>query len=172
MAALESTGRKRATLARGASLVRSERGVAVVEFALLLVPLLLILFGILDFGRAMNYKNELTQVANQAARFAVVNRNPADGTTPFPGCSGLKSYLSNPANVDTKEIADMIDAGTVQITAGATVGDPVTVRVAADFNVIPFLGSGAFGIGQPSMSLAGQATMRLEQVPSFGSASC
>jgi Flp pilus assembly protein TadG len=136
------------------------------------VPLLLILFGILDFGRAMNYKNELTQVANQAARFAVVNRNPADGTTPFPGCSGLKSYLSNPANVDTKEIADMIDAGTVQITAGATVGDPVTVRVAADFNVIPFLGSGAFGIGQPSMSLAGQATMRLEQVPSFGSASC
>lgn len=172
MAALESTRRKRATLARGASHVRSERGVAVVEFALLLVPLLLIIFGIVDFGRAMNYKNELTQVANQAARFAVVNRNPADGTTPFPGCSGLKSYLSNPANVDTKEIADLIDAGTVQITAGATVGDPVTVRVTVDFNVIPFLGSGAFGIGQPSMSLAGQATMRLEQVPSFGSASC
>lgn len=151
------------------SFVRAERGVAVVEFALLLPFLLLIVFGIVDFGRAMNYKNELTQLSNQAARFAVVNKSPADGTSPFPGCAGLKSYLSNPANVDTKEIADMIKTGTVQVTVGSTVGQPVSIRLTTNFTVIPFIGT---TIGKPTMSLAGQATMRLEQVPTFGGGSC
>ena len=151
------------------SFVRAQRGVAVVEFALLLPFLLLIVFGIVDFGRALNYKNELTQLSNQAARFAVVNKSPADGTSPFPGCAGLKSYLSNPANVDTKEIADMIKAGTVQVTVGSTVGQPVSIRLTTNFPVIPFIGT---TIGKSTMSLAGQATMRLEQVPTFGGGSC
>lgn len=178
IARVDSAGRGKAAaavaLGKRAAFVRNERGVAVVEFALLLVPLLLILFGILDFGRAMNYKNELTQVANQAARFASVNRdpnNPSDSSLHF-SCGALRSYLSNRANLDTNEIVTMLQKGTVQVTSGATVGDPVTVRLTADFDVIPFLGSTKFGIGQPTMSLAGQATMRLEQVPSFGSASC
>ena len=45
---------------------RDERGTAVVEFALVLLPLCLIVFGILDFGRALNYYNNLTQLACEA----------------------------------------------------------------------------------------------------------
>jgi Flp pilus assembly protein TadG len=152
--------------------MRGERGSAVVEFAILVPVLLAIVFGILDFGRAMNYKNELTQLANQAARFAAVNKSPIDGSSAFPDCSSLKSYLSDKSNVDTKEIADMIGGGTVDIAVGSTVGDPVTVKLSASFSFLPFLGAGAFGIGTPSTSLSGQATMRLEQVPSFGGGSC
>ena len=58
---------------------RSERGTAVVEFALVAPLLFLIVFGIVDFGRALNYYNDLTQLAGQGARAAAVNRNP-DGT--------------------------------------------------------------------------------------------
>jgi Flp pilus assembly protein TadG len=148
---------------------RREDGVAAVEFAVLLPVLLLIVFGILDFGRAMNYKNELTQLANQAARYAAVNRDPADPTSPFPSCAALKSYLSDPANVDTPEMADMIKHGTVTITPGSTVGDPVTVKLTTTFSFLPFISS---AIGAASSSLSGEATMRLEQVPTYGGGSC
>jgi Flp pilus assembly protein TadG len=173
MAAFESTRGRSTALARYARSVRSERGVAVVEFALLLIPLLLIIFGILDFGRAMNYKNELTQLANQAARYAVVNRDPADpadGSLHF-SCNALRTYLSNRDNLDTDEIFGASGEGTIEVTSGATVGDPITIRLAADMNVIPFLANEALG-GTPTIELVGTATMRLEQVPSFGSATC
>ena len=136
--------------------------------------LLLIVFGILDFGRAMNYKNELTQVSNQVARYAAVNRSPIDGKTPFPSCSALKTYFSGktPLHVDTPEIADMIKNGTVTITPGAKVGDPVTVKLSTTFSFLPFIASGTVGIGKASSTLSGQATMRLEQVPAFGGGSC
>lgn len=159
-------------LRRALAVARRDTGVAVVEFAVLVPLLLLIVFGILDFGRAMNYKNELTQIANQVARSASVNRSPIDGTTPFPSCGTLKSYFANTANVDTPEIAGMIQNGTVAITPGARVGDPVTVKFTTSFSFLPFLGSSTFGIGAPGTSLSGQATMRLEQTPTFGGASC
>src|SRR3954462_14142851 len=60
---------------------RNERGTAVVEFALVSIPLFLLVLGIVDFGRALNYYNNLTQLAAQGARSAVVDRNP-DGTGP------------------------------------------------------------------------------------------
>src|SRR5262249_11331792 len=65
---------------RGARrLVRSERGTAVVEFALVAPLLFLLVFGIIEFGRILNAYNQLTQLAGQGARAAAVNRNP-DGT--------------------------------------------------------------------------------------------
>jgi Flp pilus assembly protein TadG len=160
-------------LSRALAAVRRERGVAVVEFALLVPLLLLIVFGILDFGRAMNYKNELTQIANQVARSAAVDRSPIDGTSPFPSCGALKSYFSNTANVDTPEIANMIQNGTIAITPGTTVGYPVTVKFTAAFSFLPFIASPPpLGVGKAGSSLSGQATMRLEQMPTFGAASC
>ena len=68
------------------SRLRSERGTAVVEFSLIAIPLCLIVFGILDFGRALNYYNNLTQLSGQGARAATVNQNPNGGAaTPTGG---------------------------------------------------------------------------------------
>src|SRR5215469_5880952 len=46
----------------------SDRGAAAVEFALLLPLLLLIVFGIVDFGRAINAQITITQAAREGAR--------------------------------------------------------------------------------------------------------
>jgi Flp pilus assembly protein TadG len=46
----------------------SDRGAAAVEFALLLPLLLLIVFGIIDFGRAINAQITITQAAREGAR--------------------------------------------------------------------------------------------------------
>jgi Flp pilus assembly protein TadG len=49
-----------------------DRGAAAVEFALVLPVLLLILFGIIDFGRALNAQIELTGAAREGARLAAL----------------------------------------------------------------------------------------------------
>ena len=55
--------------------LRNNRGQALVEFALLLPVVLLILFGIVEFGRAWQTKQTLTDAAREAARVAVVGND-------------------------------------------------------------------------------------------------
>jgi len=58
-----------------------DRGAAAVEFALLLPMLLLLVFGIIDFGRALNAQITLTQAAREGARLDALGRsNVAAGT--------------------------------------------------------------------------------------------
>lgn len=52
----------------------SDRGAVAVEFALLLPVLLLLVFGIIDFGRALNAQITLTQAAREGARLAALNQ--------------------------------------------------------------------------------------------------
>jgi Flp pilus assembly protein TadG len=51
---------------------RSERGAAAVETAIVLPVLLLVIFGIIDFGRALDAKIQLTQAAREGARVAAL----------------------------------------------------------------------------------------------------
>jgi Flp pilus assembly protein TadG len=148
---------------------RGERGVAVVEFAVVLPLLLLIVLGIMDFGRAMNYKNAATQLANEAARFLTVNRDPVTGAPPT--CGALKSYLKTQA--DTTELSTMLQNGTLAISfpsGGANIGDPVRVTVTTTFGLLPFTQNQAGLL--PTIPMTGRATMRLEQQPAFGGSSC
>ena len=52
--------------------IRQKRGQSVVELALVLPFLLLVLFGITEFGRAWATQNVLTSAAREGARLAVV----------------------------------------------------------------------------------------------------
>lgn len=51
---------------------KDRKGQTLVEFALVLALLLAILFGIVEFGRAMFYSNHLTNTVRSAARYAAV----------------------------------------------------------------------------------------------------
>jgi Flp pilus assembly protein TadG len=65
---------------------RRDRGAAAVEFALLLPLLMLLICGIVDFGRALNAQITLTQAAREGARLEalgqpnVVSRTQAAAT--------------------------------------------------------------------------------------------
>jgi Flp pilus assembly protein TadG len=52
---------------------QDERGAAAVEFALVMPILILMLFGIIEFARAWNVRQTLTDAAREGARVAVVN---------------------------------------------------------------------------------------------------
>ena len=56
----------------GKSLRRSEDGAALVEFAIVLPVLLLLVFGIIDFGRALSVKNGIIAAVHDGARLAAV----------------------------------------------------------------------------------------------------
>jgi Flp pilus assembly protein TadG len=154
-------------------LLRSERGTAIVEFALIAPLLFLLVFGIIEFGRALNYYNDLTQLSGQAARAAIVNRNP-DGSavgiansdcpannmtiqcqiaTTYPTDGELKSGISVclgtlPANSGS--------GATIQTNTTPQIGDPVTVRTKYVYKFLTKF----FGFG--SITLTSTQTERLE----------
>ena len=55
----------------------SERGAVAVEFALLAPVLVMILFGIMEFGRAYNVQTTLTNAAREGVRSMAINNNQA-----------------------------------------------------------------------------------------------
>ena len=55
---------------------RREDGVAMTEFALILPIFMVIVAGLLGFGRVFFYWIEANHVANETARWAIVDRNP------------------------------------------------------------------------------------------------
>ena len=66
-----------------------DRGVAAVELALVLPILLVLVFGIIDFGRLLNAQITLTQAAREGARWAALGQSgvPARVTAAAPGLS-------------------------------------------------------------------------------------
>lgn len=59
----------------------TDRGAAAVEMALVLPLLLLLVFGIVDFGRALNLQITLTQAAREGVRPAALRQSAAAVST-------------------------------------------------------------------------------------------
>jgi len=70
------------------------RGVAAVEFALLLVPMVLLAFGAAEFGRALYQYNTLAKAARDAARLLSQN-SPSDVDYPLDQARCLTVYGNN-----------------------------------------------------------------------------
>ena len=68
-----------------------DRGAAAVEFALVLPVLLLVLCGIIDFGRALHAQVVLTQAAREGARLAALGE--ADAITRTLDAAGTLSAV-------------------------------------------------------------------------------
>jgi Flp pilus assembly protein TadG len=151
---------RRRTLARVYTAASDERGVSLVEFALVLPLLAVLLFGMLDFGKAFNYWIDTTHLANEGARWAVVNKNPGDGT--------LQQYIQEQGTT-----AELVNGGTASVPTGvgvricfpagtSNVGDPVKVEVKVDYHWLPLIGN---RIGSAKTTIKGTSTMRLEAAP-------
>lgn len=77
---------------RGPERFGNRRGQTLVEFALVLPILVLILFGIFDFGRAVYAYNTIGNAARQGARVAAVNQIPES-----PDCNQERP-IENPSD--------------------------------------------------------------------------
>ena len=148
-----------------------QRGAALIEFVLVLPLVLLILFGMIDFGKAFSYWNDETHLANEAARYAVVNKNPLGGSSLETGikdeaASGeLKNGCSG-CSIPTPGIAVSFcfvnhAPGNPDPNAPDTsVGAPLRATVTTTYRWLAYL----VGQGLPlSSGLGATSTMRVEQ---------
>jgi Flp pilus assembly protein TadG len=159
----------------------SEDGQALTELALVLPILLIVLLAILDFGRAINYWNDETHVANLAARYAAVGVLPTTaqdkscGQEPPMTESTLKAYILCQAKTDSSELAEGSKGksgtqgglGVCVSIPKAEVGAPVTIKLTSNYKWLPFL-----PVRAAQTTVSGTATNRLEQIPSFTSGAC
>jgi hypothetical protein len=147
-----------------------ESGQATVEFALILLPLMILVSGIIYFGIGLNYWLDMNRIANQGARWAVVNNwSPeclrTDTTcTQTPACSGVartRVKLQNTLKcmATTKGLQDGVSVDICYPSGTNDAGDPVRVRLQQPYN---FFFMKAFHI-----TLTAKATMRLEQPASL-----
>ncbi len=129
---------------------REERGVAMVEFALVIPVLLIVMAGLFEFGRAFTYWLDANHLANEGARWAVVDRVPAG--------PNIQDYIFSQAATGDMQVGMSVCAdypGTSQATA--EIGDPIQIKVKRSFSFIPLL-------EQPTITITGSSTMRLERI--------
>jgi len=119
-----------------------QKGQALVEFALVLPVVIIILFGIMEFGHLLMTFNVLTGAAREGVRVAAV-------TAPDPGrVQGAAQNVLSAANI----------SGAVITISGPNGFNEVTVTV--QFNYTPLTGGIIPGIG--TMQISRSSTMRWE----------
>jgi len=131
---------------------RKRRGAAAVEFALTAPVLFLLVFGMIEVGRALMVQHLLTNAARDGARAAIL-----DGAAASDVQSQVTSYLSGSS----------VSGSTVTVSPDpldlAEIGDPVSVNVEVPFDSVNWLPSGFFFGG---VNLEATVTMRKETSPS------
>lgn len=125
--------------------LKSNRGQAIVELAILLPVLLLILMAILEFGRVFNAYMIITHASREGARAGSVGGSDIEiaeaigDTTPTLDPTNMRITVSTPSGRDR--------------------GDPLTVTVEYDVDlIVPLIGN---VVGDP-VELDAATTIRIE----------
>lgn len=140
-----------ATFENGQRLHRSKRrGAAAVEFAVVAPVFVLLVFGMLEYGRMVMVQQVITNASREGARRAVL-----DGATASEVQSTVSSYLTGATVTGATTTISPSDPGT------AAAGDPISVTVSVPFSAVSWLPSPMY-LGGKTMSAA--TTMRRESV--------
>ena len=133
---------------------RARRGASILEFALVLPILLMLAFGVVDYGYFFYVKNTVQGAAQSGARAAI------------PGTAANSDVTTTVSNILTA--AGLQSSGYTVTTSPADVsaaaaGTAVTVNVSVSWSKVGFraLASGYGGISA-SKVITGSATMRKE----------
>ncbi len=131
---------------------KRRRGAAVVEFAVVAPVFFILVFGMIEYGRAVMVEQILTNAAREGARVAILTTATNTNVT-----STVTTYLSNAS----------ITGATVTVSpnppASAAAGTTVSVTVSIPFTSVSWLPS-PFYLG--STTLSAKCSMRTEQTGS------
>jgi Flp pilus assembly protein TadG len=129
---------------------RNRRATAAVEFAVVAPVFLLLVFGMIEYGRMVMVYQVLTNASREGARVAVL-----DGATSASVTSTVNTYLSS----------GTITGATVTVSpnppSNAAYGDPVTVTVSIPFSQVSWLPSPMYLGGK---TLTSSTVMRRETI--------
>jgi hypothetical protein len=132
-----------APLRRSASLARhrhpGDRGGAIVELALILPLLLVLVFGLIEFGRAYNAQITLTHATREGVRTLAITRD---------GAAAIEATKSAATSLDTSQLSVS--------PSDCTPGDPASVTSSYPFAYsIAFFGSGTIDMNSTAVMRCG-----------------
>jgi len=138
---------------------RTERGAALLEMALTLPLLLLVCVGILEFGRAYQTWQVLTNAVREGARVAVL-----PGVDDAAVQDRVQSYMTSGQLPSANLATIAIDRNrSISIGAGTTSASQVTVNYPFEFMVLEQIARLVTGTsGSNALNMAASATMRNE----------
>jgi Flp pilus assembly protein TadG len=133
--------------------LKDQRGQALVEMALVMPILLMMLFGIVEFGRIYNYQLTLSNAVREGARFAAVG--PFTDTTPnvetgsttpvkteietkvkdYAAVSLVRANVTVTTNFQGNGTAARLPSGSAQVTATYSVTENIPFIPRNTFNI-------------------------------------
>lgn len=131
-----------------------EKGAALVEFALVLLPLLLLLVGTADVGMLLYNQQILTNASREGARAGIANRNVQAAVMDYCRAPNSGWKLFN-------FVAPNATAPRVIVAPSAVFQDDFVVTVEYDYT---FLFPQLLGFDE-QVTLTGQTTMKVELQP-------
>jgi len=138
------------------SMSAPRRGAALVEFAIVFPVFILVILGIIEFGRAFMIGQLVTNAAREGARQAVL-----DGSSNSAVSSTVTSFMQGAGNVSPSDVTVTIAVSTAaaanQLSAAKS-GDLCTIRVSVPFSKVSYLTPSFLA----TTNLVGQSTMRHE----------
>ncbi len=132
---------------------RDNKGTTAIEFSILLPPLIMIIFGMIEFGLLMFNKQVITNASREGARCGIVQQSPNVSV-------GAIEAVVNDYCLNHLVTFGATGPPTTTVTPGEKFPDPLTVRVEYhyDFLVLPsFVGSLVGGT-----DLVAETVMRME----------
>jgi len=145
----------------GHNYINNENGQTIVEFAMIVLLILILLFGITEFGRAWFYSNALTNSVRSGARYAATlpNTTSMASKTRAYTFSQITSSIPKDGTFITFSAFNRSNAPVSDYRNMTSAGGAVKVTAYYDFNVltgsiIPFFSG--------KRTITRQATMRYE----------
>jgi Flp pilus assembly protein TadG len=143
---------------------RSDRrsGAAAVETALVMIPLLMLMFGVYEYGRLLMVWNVVNNAAREGCRYALANNtNTSISTLVTSTVTNRMAGLNTTAFSTFSVSVSGVHSGTTYTGNNVNTlqaGDLITVTVAGQYkfmNIIPF-------ITMPSLTITSAPTMVCE----------
>lgn len=113
--------------------MKDRRGTAVVELALVLPVFLLLVFGMIEFGRAVMVQHTLVNASREGARQAVI-----DGSTVAQVVNRVDTCLKAAA-IPGATIQYAVNGITVADPSVAEFGEAVTVRISVPYDNVNWI---------------------------------
>jgi Flp pilus assembly protein TadG len=143
---------------------RAVRGGATVEFALLLIPLLLTLFGVAEYSRALYQYNTLVKAVRDSVRY-ISQHNPADAASYAPALDDARCLaVYGNMGCSGPSLAPGLTTGMVAVTSSA-----ITTAAGTSISLVEVRITGyAFQFVFNPLRLAGGLAGNVANTISFG----
>lgn len=99
-----------------------EHGAAAVEFALVLIPLIILLLGIIEFGYIFNQQLTVTNAAREGARVLAITRDADDAIT---AATNAASTLNGTPVITTPQVCPETGGGDAEVNVALAI-DTIT----------------------------------------------